>query len=346
MHSVTTSRAGLGGLATGLLLAFAICVASAGALAAGAAPESATEAQKKQATERFQAGSAAFQAGKFDEARAAFETSYATVASPNSHLMLARTLVKLGRLGEAYAHFDATIQEAEAAASHDPKYREAGETAKTELGELITNVGMIQVRTSPEQSSAKFRVEGRELDASAASRPIAVTPGKVTIELVMNGAATDQRVVDVAAGGTAVADFSPPAVAQPAPAPTEQTASAEVSSKKMGKRTIAYIAGGVGVAGLVTFAIFGSMNNSKFNDLEDQCQNKVCPSNLKDDADTGQTYQTIANVGLFVGIIGLATGGAFYYLSTKENAPEASARRSMAPRIGLGPRGVTVSGRF
>jgi hypothetical protein len=142
-----------------------------------------------------------------------------------------------------------------------------------------------------------------------------------------------------------VADFAP-AMAQPAPAPAPPPAGAELSTSNTKKRTLAYIAGGVGVAGLLTFAIFGSMNNSKFSDLEEQCPNQVCPTRLEDDADTGQTYQTIANVGLFVGVIGLATGGVFYYLSTKEKAPEASARRSTAPRIGLGPRGVTVSGRF
>jgi hypothetical protein len=350
MNSVKTSCEGLEGVGAivRLLVALAICLCSGTALAAGASPESATAAQKQQATERFQAGSTAFQAGRFEEARSAFEASYGTVASPNSHLMLARTLVKLGRLGEAHAQLESTVQEAEAAAAHDPKYREAGETAKTELAELNTKVGMVEVRTSPAQASAKLRLEGRELDVAAASRPIAVTPGKVTVELV-NGATSEQRVVDVTAGGSAVADFAGPAAppaAQPAATSTEQTASGEVSSKSVNKRTLAYIAGGVGVAGLVTFAIFGAMNNSKFSDLEDQCKDKVCPTKLEDDADTGQTYQTIANVGLFVGVIGLATGGALFYLSTKDKAPEASARRSTTPRLGLGPGSITLSGRF
>jgi hypothetical protein len=344
MRSVTTLGKGLLRVATGLLLSLAICLASAGAVAGGVAPESATPAQKKQATEQFLAGSTAFQAGRFEDARSAFEASYGTVASPNSHLMLARTLAKLGRFGEAHAHFEATVQEAEAAATHDPKYKEAGETAKGELAELASKVGMIEVRTVPAQAGGKVRVEGRELDVTAASRPIAVTPGKVTVELV-SGATSEQRVVDVTAGSSAVADFTPP-MAQPAPPPPTPVASAEVSTGSTGKRTLAYVAGGVGIAGLLTFAIFGSMNNSTFSDLEDQCPNRVCPAKLKDDADAGQTYQTVANVGLFVGVIGLATGGVFYYLSTKETPPGTSAQPSKVPHIGLGPRGVTVSGRF
>ena len=114
-------------------------------------------------------------------------------------------------------------------------------------------------------------------------------------------------------------------------------------SSKWDMRTWSYVAGGVGAAGIVTFGVFGLLNNSKHSKLEDECKNGVCPSSLESDKNTGQTYQTVANVGLVVGIVGLGTGTALYLLSDKKKEKSAL---STVPRVDIGPRSVSVSGTF
>ena len=96
--------------------------------------------------------------------------------------------------------------------------------------------------------------------------------------------------------------------------------------------------------GLATFGVFGALNNSKFSDLEDQCSNNQCPADLESDADTGRTYQTIANVGLIVGGVGLAAG-AVLFLTSDSGSKENSAS-STTPVVGVGPGSVMVRGKF
>jgi hypothetical protein len=75
---------------------------------------------------------------------------------------------------------------------------------------------------------------------------------------------------------------------QPALTPTgaEQDAGTE---RGHALRPWAFVAGGVGVVGLATFGVFGSMSRSTFSELEDACPNGVCPPERQDDIDKGKT---------------------------------------------------------
>jgi hypothetical protein len=94
-------------------------------------------------------------------------------------------------------------------------------------------------------------------------------------------------------------------------------------------RTYSYIAGGVGVAGLAMFTIFGLMDNSTYSDLQSACVNGRCPSTKQSEIDSGRTQQTVANVGLVVGAVGVAAGATLFVLSLKKPASPA------APTTGL-----------
>src|SRR5258708_21299079 len=54
-------------------------------------------------------GTAHYKAGRLLEALAAFRASYDMVASPNSHLMIARTLRDKGAIAQAYAEYDRVV---------------------------------------------------------------------------------------------------------------------------------------------------------------------------------------------------------------------------------------------
>ncbi|MBI3201261.1 MAG: hypothetical protein HYZ29_06920 [Myxococcales bacterium] len=324
------------------------------AMAQGAPPETATAEQKEAAQKAFQKGMKAAKAKKHDDALAAFKESYGAVASPNSHLMVARELVELGRLEEAWAEYQKTVAEAEAAAQKDPKYADTANSAKTEQGDLKGKLAFIKLTVTGAGAGSRVTVHSKEIPETDWGKPIAVAPGKVRVELVGSDGKETVKEVDATAGGEVAVALSPPgsSPATDTGAGTGQASAkveASTSGGGPGLRTWAYIAGGVGVAGLATFGIFGAMNNAKHSKLEDECKDGVCPSNLEEERDAGKQYQTIANVGLVVGVVGLGTGTVLYFMSGKKSEKTATAPKPRGPRVNavnVGYQSVMVTGSF
>ena len=90
--------------------------------------------------------------------------------------------------------------------------------------------------------------------------------------------------------------------------------------------------------GLVTFVAFGAMSNSVYHDLDSSCGGGPCPSSRADDISRGKRYQTIANLGLVVGILGAATGVTRFVLS----APKSKSTTEVA----VTPTGFLLRGSF
>ncbi len=326
----------------------ALALASPGAAYAdGAALDQATPKQLDDAKTQYKKAKKAFDKKNFEEALAGFRDSYGTVASPNSHLMVARTLVELGRTVEAYQEFDATAAEADAAAKADEKYAQTAQSARNEMNEVRKKLGMLKVIVADPSPGAKVSVGDAELPSSSWGKEVPKEPGKYVVTLTTPSGSKVQREVQLDAGGGAsidLAEASEATQAGEAP-PTEESAAVELDSKKGGGRTLAYVAGGIGVLGLATFGIFGAMNNSAFGKLEDRCTNGQCPPDLQDDRDSGETYQTVANVGLVVGVVGLAAGTVLF-LTSKPSQEATTAARGPRVGVGVGPGSVTVAGSF
>lgn len=318
------------------VLALSMTFGAPRARAAGAPITSASAAQKKTASQHFVAGMKASQAGDPTQALSEFQASYDAVASPNSHLMIARTLATLGRLGQAYVAYSQTVDEANAASQTDPKYKRTAKAAESERDQLKSRVAFVSVTVSGATANDQLVVAGRTVPHSDWAQPIAVTPGSVQIELRSANGPAQTRTLTAAVGTTSNVSLS----SGPAQTPAGTTP-LPPSGTKSNTRTLAYIAGGVGAAGLVTFTIFGLLDNSKYSDLQSVCRNNVCPANRKSDANTGQTYQTVANVGLGVGIVGLATGAVLYFVSSRKERASAS-----TPHIDVGLHSVRVTGTF
>lgn len=335
-------------------LALGTVTAASWAEAQGAAPESATAEQKATAQKAFEKGMKAAKAKKHEDALAAFKESYGAVASPNSHLMMARELVELGRLEEAWAEYEKTVVEAEAAAQKDPKYADTATGAKHEQEELRGKLGFVKLTVTGAGPGSRVTVRGKEIPQADWGKPVAVMPGSVRVELVGSDGKETVQEVNATAGSETPVTLAPPAAAPAAGAGgAEGQGSAKLEASTSGKgpsmRTWAYIAGGVGVAGLATFGIFGAMNNAKHSKLEDECKDGVCPASLEDDKDAGKTYQTIANVGLVVGVVGLGTGTVLYLMSGKKTEKAAALPRRRGPRVesvSVGYQSVLVSGSF
>jgi len=102
--------------------------------------------QRSAAQKLFEAGDTLYEARKFADAVQAFRQSHALVQSPNSQLMLARSLRELGNETEACEVFRATI---EAAAKSGGRYPEAQKAAVAELAALESQIQQNPTVASP-----------------------------------------------------------------------------------------------------------------------------------------------------------------------------------------------------
>jgi hypothetical protein len=315
------------------------------ALAAGVSIETATAEQTARASDRFRAGAEALEAQKLDEALALFRESYDVVASPNSRLMIGRTLARQGKTAEAYLEIQAAVNDAEDAARKNEKYRKTAQAARTELAELRPKVGFVLLRVAGAVS-----VGGREIADAIQGDPIVATPGTTEIVVRLAGGSEQKVSVEVRAGESTTVDLAPtsaPSVAHaPAAAATVPAApppAGDAEPRGIPHMTLAWVAGGIGLAGFATFGVFGLMNQSTYSDLEERCPGGLCPRSASEDAERGRTYQTLANVGLGVGVVGLGSG---LVLALTAPGKKGSERAESTPSLVLAPRGVTVRGRF
>lgn len=98
--------------------------------------------------------------------------------------------------------------------------------------------------------------------------------------------------------------------ATPAPTPTAvvvpSTQPSDTASKK-NSNTLAYVALGVGGAGLVVGGITGFLALGEKSDL-DGCVGDRCPSSERDTLDSAKSMATVSTVGFAVGFVGVGVG--------------------------------------
>lgn len=286
-------------------------LAPSSALAAGVSPRDASALQRSQATDHFAAGKQAAEEHRWDDAVDELRASLDIVNSPNTRLVLARALRDSGRPGEAWTEYGRVVADVAGLAGSDARYARTAEAATVE-------------RQAVEARLAE--------DASGQERA--------------------RSAVSVAAGDHAPAVSEPPASADPARAPPTRgppdtpdpsptsTDDARRPWDRTGLRPYAYVAGGVGAAGLLTFAVLGGLNDATFGDLRGACAQGACPPDKIAEIQRGRMQQTAANIGLGVGLAGVAAGAALFVVSLPpKTSGGASAALVVAPGY-VGLRGA------
>jgi hypothetical protein len=347
---VPSSRAPL--LRGAVWLVFLACLCGPrAAVAAGAAVDAATPAQQQRAQELYNEGVGHFKAGRHADAAESFRKSYEVVASPNSHLMYARALRDAGKLVDAYEELALTQQEAGELAARLPKYASTGESAEAELLELRKRIAAISIDVRGDSPDVTVFVGTRQVPRER-WRNVGLQPGNVDVSARLPGGRRAWQNIDARQGELVKVELDLSADAPPsaggAPPGAVETSPETAGEQDTGPerthtlRPWAYVAGGVGVVGLVTFGVFGAMSRSTHADLEDSCPDGVCPPERQDDIDKGKTQQTIANIGLAVGVIGLGTGVTLFVIDSKQS----SGRSPRRLQVGAGPGSISVRGSF
>jgi hypothetical protein len=293
--------------ATLLVTPLAVSAQTAGAASAAelrAAGKKFREAQKQYEQKQY--------AAALELAREALEVS----GSPNARLYVARSLRELGRHAEAYEEMSLTLREASEMAQSEAKYAPTRDAAAAELALLQRKVGRVIIALADPPPGARVELNDERVAGERLGHPIAVMPGEIVVVATAEGAATIERKLVLAAGETrtlalAFSDSSRHASGEPPPAVGVEPATRDEPAPSGGAlRTVGFVTVGVGVAGLAAFGIAGFMAKSEFDRLESECGSQRCgDAKYADNVDRGKRLETVANIGLIVGAVGLLAGG-------------------------------------
>jgi hypothetical protein len=305
------------------------------ALADGARPGAATPIEREQAQTRFLRAKEFYDAKDFAKAEVEFRASLDLVNSPNARFLMAHCLRELGRPVEAYVELGRTVSEAREGAHEDGRYVQTAEEASAERDALAKELAFITLTVARPSASTVVRVSGVDLKRPAWSEPIPVAPGELEIVVSTPERAPVAQKLSLVAGERKNVDLD----AGPEPPPKKVLLLEPPKEEApISLRPFAYIVGGIGVAGLATFAIAGSMARSTHSDLDDACKGGPCPESYRDTITRGRREQTIANVGIVVGGVGLVAGLSLFLIS------KPSAKNPQPTALTLTPSGVSLGG--
>ena len=309
----------------------------------GASLAKASDPQKAEAAAAMKAGRAAFDASNYEEALGKFRHSYGVVASPNSRMMLARTLAKLGRLVDAYHEAKVVAGEANAAAASNPKYKPTADSVREDIADLEKKLAFVTVNVMGEPEGATLTVGKTTLDRKLWGTPIPLAPGRVEVALVTPDGKS-REVLELLAGAKITLPLDPPVPGDGGEKVSKVASSWTGPDRKM----IGYVASGVGGVGMLLFGTFGALSGGQYSRLDSGCPSRLnCDPSLADVADRGKAYQAAANTTLVIGLLGVATGATFIVWDANDGGgwpwENAGIER---PRLAVGPGEITVSGSF
>jgi hypothetical protein len=257
----------------------------------------------------------------------------------------------LGRLGECQVNVGQIVLGTEnlnrvvreQLAPNAPKaFRDAQERAKGVLNAALPKIARLTVKVEPADAAPQVTVSGTPIPPALIGVERPTDPGAHEVVVSAPGYLAQKSVVTLPEGGmqeislklekdpsVAMATTPPPAPAEPVVAEPPPAPPVDAPAKK--SNTLAYVALGVGGAGLVVGGITGFLALGKKNDLTD-CVAERCPSSQRDTLDSARTMATVSTVGFAVGLAGVGAG-VILLLAGNNNSDSAAAG---APKLAKG----------
>lgn len=317
----------------------------AAALLAPAAARAADPKQSSAAKEHFDAAQALYDQKRYEAALVLFRQAYEETKSPNARVMIAQSLLALGRTAEAYDELSLTVREAAAKAESEPKYAKTRDGAAADLAKLENKVGKLVVTFAQGVQGARVSVNGVAVPASRLGAPMAVMPGSVEIVAEGMGPGPVKRTETIGAGETKTIVLSrdgaaPVSTAGPAltgsgaapPIVTAAPSSEPVETTGGGVRTAGFVVAGIGVAGMALFGVSVAMSESKLDQLKKECGGVRCSDpKYAEVVDSGKMFDLLATVGLAAGIAGVVGGSAMIIFGGPKKVAASSAALEVTP---------------
>jgi Tetratricopeptide repeat len=295
----------------------------------------------------FKQGLSQMQAGKFTAACPAFAESQRLDPQPGTLFTLAECEAKAGKVASAATHYDDYLS-LYSRMTADEKRRQRGrdKVAEKTRAEIAPKVPKLTLRL-PKDAPSGVVVErdGVTLGGAALGIPLPADPGEHVIRIMLGANSKEQRVT-LAVGENREIELelpqadAPDAPESPATSPATQSPAADHGTGGGGGKTLAWVAGGIGVAGLAVGGVTGAMVFGKKGTIKDHCDGTVCDQTGKDAADSAKTLGLVSTIGFGVGIVGIGTAAVLLLTGGSSSSPGKDAKS--APVVRGDARGAFV----
>lgn len=310
----------------------------------------------------FKEGNNAFRDGKYALARASYKAAYA-LDPRNVKVVsnLGRTELELQLYRDAAEHLTVGVRLADPT---DPK-RDKMQSA---LADTRAKVGTITMKAK----SGGVEVDGVEIVDMATGQsymtpltdPIFVNPGKASFRIRREGYESQEKVIDLAAGGETSVDIE---LVRPAnygrPAGTATASGAPVGPAPVPRSKLpGFVVGGIGVASMLIGGALVGIASGQGGGLrnkvpKDAAGNPTCNRTAVSGEDptcadlraTAQSASAMGNagIGVLVGGTLFAAAGVIYLLIPASAEPAESAQSSkLVPVVGSQGGGLVWTGSF
>jgi hypothetical protein len=282
----------------------------------------------------FQAARAEFDRGEFASACEKFAESHRLDPAPGTLLNLALCHEKTGRIASAWEGFRQVA---------DMLHDERVDFARTRSSSLESRLPWLTLHL-PKEATDGIRVfrDGIELGSASLGIPLPVDPGPHTLVVEAPGRLRYTRTLSMneAQHQDVTLELGPdqPVSAPPTLPKRPKPASAPPSNDN----TWAWVAGGIGVAGVATSLATGALAVSSKRTLEAHCVDRRCDDQGLDAANAGRTYATISTVSGAVGVLGLGVGTYLLLSPRAEQHPSTQIDAAAMPGGGF----LGMKGRF
>ncbi len=257
-------------------------------------------------------GREAFNAGDYETALTLFRRAYTLYPAPTVVLYEARTLEKMGLLVEAVLAYSRTT-ELPMDSGAPARFAQAIAAAEQEGRDLRARIPSLTVQVegaSQHDPNLKVVINGRAIGAAQFGQAQSLNPGTYSVSGSLSSERTDQDRVVLAVGEnrTVVLDLALPSLESPAPGAGSASGSGWSPPRRI--PLLAYLAGGVGVAGVGTGLITGMLANAKYSEAERECENQLCMAGTRGPSAVSafRTLRMVSSVSYGVGAAGIAAG--------------------------------------
>ncbi|WP_437642244.1 hypothetical protein [Sorangium sp. So ce854] len=317
-----------------------------------------TPADKALAEGLFQDGKRLMDEGKLKEACPKLAESQRVDPTVGTLLNLAVCHEKEGKTASAWAEFKEASALAASAGQQDRA--QFADRRGSELEARLTRLVLEVAQAAPGMA---ITLNGKELSATAATGSgIPVDPGTATIEASAPGKRPWSQQVTLEPGPSTmrvtippladVAAAAPAGAPPPAPQPPTQArpeAAAPGATRAGGSpmRTLGFVAGGVGLAGIGVGAVFGVLTMQKAGDVEAGCSGNFGCSRADVEAnESALTTAMVSNIAIGAGLACVGAGVAMVLMSGSSEKAAAAERVWVAPSVASDGGRVTLGGRW
>lgn len=237
-----------------------------------------------------------------------FQAADAIMGVPTTGFELARAQVDLKLLVEARATLrriaSLPVQDTEPAPFQEARAK--AEALDAELEARIPSLSFVLDGLAPGET-ATVSVDGEPVAPAALSMAYRINPGRHRISAT-TARSYGEKELDIAERETSDVTLLLTRTKTPGPA----AATSEPRSSRI--PTLAYVAGGVGAAGLLVGGISGVLALSAKSSAEDGCKGQRCPPQTWPNLDRAETFATVSTVGFVVGAVGasIAVGSLLF----------------------------------